>query len=386
MRLNQNEALSGLEAYSERLMRDTGRPLRVLHLTAGSDAGGLSRYIFDLSSAMLKQGHDVHVAGERGAWHPLFEHSPIPWIDLPFKGGLLALRRAVKSLDAWLDANPVDVLHAHYRRPTLVARRLRHLPPILYTVHLSDLQLTFPWRLFSDFGDHTHVASVEARRWVIEDGRIPPERVSLIPHGIDVARFPHASEAERAAARASFGLPPEARVAAFVSRLDYPKNPHWLIDVAMKLPDLHILVAGEGPDKVGLRAGARAAGVASRFHILGHREPLPVYQAADALLLPSLREGFSLVCAEAMSVGTPIFRTRTAGTEELVVENVTGRSCAIDREAFVRGAVEFLTLDSSELRAMGMAGSQLVREKFTFDRQLQETLALYAKVATLKRS
>ena len=44
-------------------------------------------------------------------------------------------------------------------------------------------------------------------------------------------------------------------------------------------------------------------------------------QLVDALLLPSLREGFSLSCAEAMSVGIPVLRTRTAGTGEMVIEN-----------------------------------------------------------------
>src|SRR5437868_8620817 len=152
-------------------MRDPDRPLRVLHLTAGSDAGGLSRYIYDLGTAMIARGHTVAVAGQRGAWHWLFEKSPLPWIDAPLKGGPLALWQATKTLRAWLADHPVDVLHTHYRRPTLFARRLqRHLRiPILYTVHLSDLSLRWPRRAFSDFGDHTHVASTEARRWVIED-------------------------------------------------------------------------------------------------------------------------------------------------------------------------------------------------------------------------
>src|SRR5205085_11098493 len=53
---------------SRRLAMAQG-PLRILHLTAGSDAGGLSRYIYDLSMAMIAQGHEITVGGERGAWH-----------------------------------------------------------------------------------------------------------------------------------------------------------------------------------------------------------------------------------------------------------------------------------------------------------------------------
>jgi glycosyltransferase involved in cell wall biosynthesis len=364
-------------------MRDPDRPLRVLHLTAGSDAGGLSRYIYDLGTAMVARGHQVAVAGERGAWHWLFEKSPLPWIDVSLKGGPIALWKAASTLRAWLKEHPVDILHTHYRRPTLVARRIQRQfkIPILYTVHLSDLALHWPWSLFSDFGDHTHVASAEARRWVIEDGQVPPERVSVIHHGIDVSKFPLADEAARRAAREQLRLPPDARVAAFVGRLDYPKNEEWLLDVAEKMPNLHVLFAGEGPHEPLIAASAKSLELAERTHLLGHRDPLPIYQAADALLLPSIREGFSLVCAESMSVGTPCLRTQTAGTTELIQENITGRSVAISHGAFVNAAVEFLSLPIQELRRMGAAASEHVRQNYTYDRQFVQTLALYRKLS-----
>src|SRR6185503_2037344 len=118
-------------------------------------------------------------------------------------------------------------------------------------------------------------------------------------------------------------------------------------------------------------------------HLLGHRDPLPVYQAADAILLPSIREGFSLVCTEAMAVGTPALRTRTAGTQELIIEDVTGRSVEINHDRFVAAAVDFLSQDTATLRRMGATAAEHVRKNFTFDRQLDQTLALYRRVAKL---
>ena len=117
----------------------------------------------------------------------------------------------------------------------------------------------------------------------------------------------------------------------------------------------------------------------SRVQLLGHRDPLPIYEAADALLLPSLREGFSLVTAEAMSVGVPVLRTRTSGTGELIVENVTGRSTPIEHDAFVAAAIEFLA-DPIKLREMGAAGAKHVREHLTFDLQFDRTMAMYRRL------
>jgi glycosyltransferase involved in cell wall biosynthesis len=367
-------------------MADPNRPLRILHLTAGSDAGGLSRYIHDLCAAMHTQGHQVAVAGERGAWHWLFEQAPWPWIDAPLKGGPLALRRAGRILRRWLDEHPVDVLHTHYRRATLVARRLQRTRiPILYTVHLSDIALRFPWRLLTDFGDHTHVPSEEAHAWVLAAG-VRPEKVTLIHHGIDPDRFPIATAEQRRLARESLGLAEDDLVAVYVGRLDRPKNEDWLLDLAEAsaepLPKLKILLAGQGPHELRLRRRIERPELAERVRLLGHRDPLPVYQAADALLLPSQREGFSFVCAEAMSVGIPVLRTRTAGTAALIVEGTTGRSVEVDRRAFIAGAMDFLA-DTQALRRMGLTAAQHVRGHFTFDQQLARTIDLYRRMSTL---
>src|SRR5690349_17939586 len=146
------------------------RPLRILHLTLGADAGGLSQYIVDLGTAMHAKGHEVIVAGDTGAWQWAFDQSPLKYIRIPMKGGLLSFRRSARVLGDYLRANPVDVLHTHYRRATLLARRLQQhrSPKIVYTLHLSHLSLAFPRNLFTDFGDVTHVASEEARRWAID--------------------------------------------------------------------------------------------------------------------------------------------------------------------------------------------------------------------------
>jgi glycosyltransferase involved in cell wall biosynthesis len=193
------------------------------------------------------------------------------------------------------------------------------------------------------------------------------------------------------AARRSLELPSGDLVALYVGRLDYPKNAAWLLDLAAaalpRIPDLHVLLVGDGPDEPCLRAQAASRGLADRVRILGHLDnPLAAYQAADALLLPSLREGFSLVCAEAMSVGTPVLRTNTSGAEELIIDGVTGRCVPIDHDAFINAAIDFLS-DRAKLAAMGRAAAQHVRENYTFERQMAQTLELYRRlIAPTSRS
>ena len=364
--------------------------MRILHLTSGSDAGGVSRYLFDLCSAMQAAGHQVAIAGQKGSWHEMFRTAPWPWIEAPIKGGPLGLLKASRILRRYLDENPVYLLHTHYRKATLVARRLQKNVnvPVLYTLHLSHMSLGGSRRWLSDFGDHTHAAASDARDWLIDQARIPPERISLIPHGIHTERFPVPDAATKRDARAKLGLADDDLVALYLGRLDYPKNESWLIDLAAmsreSLPRLRVLLAGDGPNENEVRNQIERQGLQNRVWMLGHREPLPLLHAADALLLPSQREGFSYACAEAMCAGVPVLRTRTSGTKELIIEGTTGRSVPIDHQAFLHAATEFLS-DKSSLQTMGIAAAAHIRRDFTFNRQLTETIAMYKRLTAQGR-
>jgi glycosyltransferase involved in cell wall biosynthesis len=359
--------------------------MRVLHLTAGSDAGGVSRYIFDLCTAMRAKGHEVAVAGERGLWHERFAAAPWPWIEAPMKGGLVGLARSARILRKYLREHPVDILHAHFRKAAIVGRRLQTngRPRLLYTLHGSHIPLGGVWGWLSDWGDHVQVPSSEARQWLIDEAGVPAERITLIPHGIHAENFPVPDEQTRQKARADLGLRENDLAALYLGRLEFQKNEEWMIDLAEasrnELPNLRVLLAGEGPNKEKVRNEIARRGLGDRVKMLGHREPLPVLQAADALLLPSVREGFSYACAEALCAGVPVLRTRTSGTKELIVEGVTGRSVDIDRDAFVRESIKFLS-DQETLRKMGTAGAEHIRGNFTFENQLNKTMALYERL------
>ncbi|MFT3785294.1 MAG: glycosyltransferase family 4 protein [Tepidisphaeraceae bacterium] len=373
----------------------TGQPT-VLHLTLASDAGGLSRYIIDLNLALRERGWNSVVAGDEGVWQDRFDAAGIEYIHIPLKAGLSGFAKSVGRVREKLAGRRVDLIHTHYRRATQLGRWLQRSlrspansrPPLLYTLHLSHINVSGLRRLFSDFGDHTHCASADAREWLVSEARVPEGRISLIPHGIDVETYRVTTPDERRAARARFGFADGDVVMCFVGRLDDPKNEAWLLDVDQALQNLGVkhvkfLLAGEGPHEAMLKARIEAEGRAGRVYVLGHQEPLPIYQASDLLLLPSSREGFSLVCAEAMSTGIPILRTRTSGTHELVIENVTGRSVPIDNVAFTAAAV-MLAQDRELLKRLGHGAAEHVRRYFTFESQVRATQALYDKLTGLK--
>jgi glycosyltransferase involved in cell wall biosynthesis len=354
--------------------------MRILHLFNASDAGGLSRYVIDLSVGLKRSGHEVWAGCDRGAWHGRFVDAGLTPIDLPLGAGLMSVRKSAKVLNRWLDANAIDVIHTHYRKSTLLARKVARGRAILYTLHLSHINLSGWRRWVSDFGDHVHIASEDARQWLNQVAKVDDQRITCIPHGIDLSRWPATTPTTRATARQALNLPQAARVMLFVGRLDDPKNVDWVVRAheraTKSMPDLHTLIVGDGPHRASVQASIDRG--ASRLQLLGERDPLQTYQAADLFVLPSGREGFSYVCAEALATGLPVLRTRTTGTSETVIENLTGRSVPIDESAFVAGVIEMLT-NAEGLIKMRPACVEHART-LTFDRQLRDTIALYGRL------
>lgn len=348
--------------------------MKVLHITTnGPNVGGVSEYIWRLSRDLASYGCDVTIAG--GTPIECRGDTQFDWVPIKSSG---------HPIDLWLSARVLnakgrfDIIHAHYRKSALIGRMLARKQeiPLLFTLHLSGVPMHFPYNVLSEFGDVTHAPSRMAMDWLASEARIPQQRLALIPHGVDPASFPQATPSDRQAARKALGLDSAGLVAAYVGRFEYPKNVTWIADLARAMPKVTFLMMGRGEDQAFLNDAP--------LHLLPYGNPLKVYQAADILLLPSSREGFGLVAAEAMSVGTTVLRTRTAGTEEMIIEGKTGFSCAIDREEFLAKG-QAVIADRSKLLKMGEEAARYVRTKLSHRRQVEQTLQIYRDMVSARR-
>lgn len=100
---------------------------------------------------------------------------------------------------------------------------------------------------------------------------------------------------------------------------------------------------GDGPLDGELRQQIESRDLGPWVQLLDYADPLPLYRAADLLLMPSRYEGYGLVGAEALACGTPILRTRTGGWDEMVLEGSTGWVCEPnDDHAFVEAGLRAL--------------------------------------------
>lgn len=161
------------------------------------------------------------------------------------------------------------------------------------------------------------------------------------------------------------GLPEQATVLAFVGRLNQDKGVPDLLQAwaEANLPAQAILVlAGELEDEEMLKAViSRTRGVV----YLGYVETIEaVYCSADALVLPSLREGVPTAVLAASWLGVPSIVTWATGVCEASVDGETGLVVEPKNIAALREALERMMWDASAREAWGKGARQLVRERY----------------------
>jgi glycosyltransferase involved in cell wall biosynthesis len=154
--------------------------------------------------------------------------------------------------------------------------------------------------------------------------RVPADRVHEIPNGVPAERCPVPTDQDRAAARRELGLPAHAAVAAVIGALGPEKRAGDAIGAIARLDGVHLLVAGDGPEREDLerRAATEAPG---RVHVVG---ALPgagqALAAADVVVMPSRTEGTPGVLIEAGLSGLPAVATDVGGVPQIVRDGETG--------------------------------------------------------------
>jgi glycosyltransferase involved in cell wall biosynthesis len=207
-----------------------------------------------------------------------------------------------------------------------------------------------------------------------------PERyrrhMTHVPHGFEA----RSSDIGKNDARAAFGLPVGAPLIGSVARLHPLKQLEAAIHVLPVRPDLHLAIAGQGPDEQRLRAIAVESGVANRVHLVGDMKPQRVgtfLAALDVFVFPTLAETFGLAAVEAAQAGVPVVANDLPVLREVLT--VDGEACALfadaaDADDF--GAKIDLLFQDRQLAARQAALGRRLGERYTVAAMVEAYAAL----------
>jgi glycosyltransferase involved in cell wall biosynthesis len=151
----------------------------------------------------------------------------------------------------------------------------------------------------------------------------------------------------------------------FAGRLSREKGVLELLEAANGIP---LVIAGDGP----LRDDVPGA-----LGFLAHDELERLYERAAVIVVPSYREGFGVVCAEAMAHGRPVVASAVGGLLDLVEDGETGILVPPGDVPALGAALRRLLADANLRRRMGEAGRRRVQERFSWERVTDATISAY---------
>lgn len=274
----------------------------------------------------------------------------------------------------------VRQLHAHFMHtPASVARYaalMRGLPWTL-SAHAKDIWTTPAWEQREKLAEcRWAVTCTETGAAHLRDLAPEPERVTLVYHGLDGARFP--SPARRMSARDGSEAGDPVRLLS-VGRAVAKKGFDDLLTALARLPgDLAWRLAhiGGGPLLPNLKKQATELGLADRIQWRGAQAQeavLAAYREADLFVLASQvsadgdRDGLPNVLLEAQSQRLAVVSTVLPGIVELVETEGTGLLVPPGEPAALAAALERLIRDPQERARLGAAGESRVRSRFTLE-------------------
>src|SRR2546421_7209369 len=290
--------------------------MRVLHIVAPGESGGVERVIQRLTRAQASAGQEAHVAlvlEPASAGHALVAAlaeggvTPHP-IAIPGRA-YFRERRLILELTRRLHP---DVVHTHGYRPDVVdaaAVRRAGLPTVT-TVHgfvgggwRNRLYERLQRRVYRSF-DAVAVVSRPLRAQLILEG-VPADRIHVVQNAWQETAPPF----DRETARRNLGLDPEGFRIGWVGRLSGEKGADVLLDALVHLTDLPLSVSivGNGIERQSLLARATRLGGAPRIRWHGTVPDMaPAFRAFDVFVLSSRSEGTPIALFEAMAAEVPI--------------------------------------------------------------------------------
>jgi UDP-glucose:(heptosyl)LPS alpha-1,3-glucosyltransferase len=362
--------------------------------------GGMERQIAELVLGVRARGHSVTVIARtcklppdsgidfhhvRGPGRPFL--LAYPWFMLVGSMAVRRWRRGVVQSTGAIVVNDVDVIAVHYCHQVGPANPSRASPLFHIQVRAAAV--------LKRLGERLCYRPRRARAFACVSAGVADEmrehfpgladRVVTIHNGVDTDVFAPCTSARQVAdRRAEIGVSQDALLAVFVGSEWERKGLEPALRAIALQPEWTLAVVGSG-DRPRYTALADELGVGAQVRWLGVRPDVErVYQLADAFVLPSSYETFSLVTFEAAATGLPVLATPVSGVSELIEDERNG--FLIDRDPeLIADRLRRLAEDPALRARLGSAARESALA-YSSSRMVAEHTQLYERIASARRS
>lgn len=372
-------------------------PPTVLQVLPALDSGGVERGTLEVAEALVRAGWRAVVASAGGRLVPELESLGARHISLPLRAkDPLSLWRNATRLAELIRRERVAIVHARSRAPAWSARLAARRAGVRWvTTYHGVYREGFPGkRLYNSVmasGERVIAISRFVADHLLSRHGIDPNRIRIIPRGVDPRRFdPVAVPPERVAAlRAVWGVAPDRPVLLLPGRLSRWKGQQVLIEALARMSRQNAVAVlagdaggGGGHARHLVRLAAKR-GVSDRVRFAGHVADMPAaYLAAEVVVNASIEpEAFGRVVIEAQAMARPVVATAHGGAAETVEHEATGLLVPPNDPAALARVLDRLLACPAEARAaLGARAREAVLARYTTARMTEATLAVYREL------
>ncbi len=369
------------------------RPMTIVQMLPELNVGGVEQGVVDSAIGYARRGHHSIVISNGGKRVPELVAAGVIHHTLPIhKKRLGNVLRLIPKVARLLKAAGADIVHVRSRLPGWIgyyaARRAG--VPLVTTVH-GYYTPHFYSRIMAR-GARVIAVSHPVAEYANASLNAPMDRLRVIHRGIDPAPYEAPlSAGERTDLRAELGIPPQNRVVVMVGRITRLKGHGVFLsamaEVCRRHPDVTPLVIGSVPPKKAaygeeLQRLTAELGLADRVVFAGSRGDVPrVLKVCDLLVSASTQpESFGRTLVEAMATGIPVVATAHGGALDILKGETCGRLVQAGNAEQLAEAVNGILERRDGGRALGESGRFRVKEMFTVERMVSDTIAVYEEL------
>jgi len=362
--------------------------------------GGMEFYVQRLSEELAARGHEVIVFTSSKAGFPYYDKvNGVKICRLKTLTKVYNVPIAPSLFWKLLQEKKPDIVHAHqypvfFSDVSAAMSKLRRMVLLLHVHVISE-----PKSAFSSFISEMYYRTLGRLTFKTAPGVITPsfayksklfemgvepEKIRVIPYGIDLSRFHFKNDGE--AFRKRYNCDGSSVILS-VGRLNYQKGFQYLLKampiVLQQIPDAKLVIVGDGEQFTYLNELSQSLGLGNSVIFTGGIPPMDIpdaYAAADVFVLPSMFESFGIALIEAQAAGKPVVGTRVGGAPEALRENETGFLVG-PRDSEQLGEAIIRVLSNEELaREMGENGKKFVEAQFDIRNIVDKVTDIYEEL------
>lgn len=270
------------------------------------------------------------------------------------------------------------ILHLHLNTNIIpLSAILAGHKKIVYSFHndlptLGDFAHRMLLGFFVSKFKHCIAITHHVKKHLVENVKLPVEKITVIHYGINPPAIVDATDL-------NFNAPHRSVILGFVGRLDdEQKNIFFLLDCIKELPNVYLVLLGEGPDKIKLQNYVTKIGIQERVHFHGYLNNASSFiNMFDFLCLPSKWEGLGLVLIEAMYQKVPIIGSSGGAIPEILENGELGTIISPDNKKDAIKAISAIIHDLPLATKKADKAYSFALQNYSVDSMVKKTIQVY---------